>query len=55
MKHIYKIIFTIFLFLCMSVIQARDIYVAKNGNDTNGGTIDLPYLTITKVVNVAVA
>ncbi|SHJ45880.1 T9SS type A sorting domain-containing protein [Pseudozobellia thermophila] len=34
---------------------ARDIYVAKNGDDNNPGTLELPYLTIAKAASVAVA
>jgi len=34
---------------------ATDYYVAKDGNDSNPGTIDNPFLTITKAANVAVA
>lgn len=34
---------------------AKDIYVAKNGSDTNPGTEASPYLTISKAAAVAVA
>ncbi|WP_366182554.1 right-handed parallel beta-helix repeat-containing protein [Flavobacterium ovatum] len=34
---------------------AKDIYVSKDGNDANAGTLISPYLTITKAANVAVA
>lgn len=34
---------------------SRDIYVAKNGNDANPGTLASPYLTISKAAQVAIA
>ena len=34
---------------------ARDIYVAKNGDDANPGTIESPYLTLGKAAGEAVA
>ncbi len=34
---------------------AKDIYVSKDGDDSNSGTIDNPFLTITKAASVAVA
>ena len=36
-----------------SVLAARTIYVAKNGNDANAGTQTAPYLTINKAAQVA--
>ncbi|OEJ98559.1 hypothetical protein A8C32_04980 [Flavivirga aquatica] len=36
-----------------SSISAKNIYVSKTGNDTNPGTIDKPYKTITKASSVA--
>lgn len=42
--------------LCVtSLVFAKDIYVAKNGNDNNAGTLEAPYLTISKAAQVAVA
>ncbi|GIZ09606.1 hypothetical protein FUMI01_23330 [Flavobacterium sp. UMI-01] len=35
--------------------SAKNIYVAKNGNDSNAGTEASPYLTISKAATVAVA
>jgi len=45
------------LMLCafMSNIYAQDIYVAKDGNDNNSGTLAAPFLTIGKAASVAVA
>ncbi|RKR13504.1 putative secreted protein (Por secretion system target) [Maribacter vaceletii] len=51
MKIILKLIA---FFLCYSAFS-KDIYVAKDGNDSNSGTIDFPYLTISKAANEAVA
>lgn len=39
----------------ISFSSAKDIYVAKNGNDNNTGTQAQPYLTISKAAQVAVA
>ncbi|MFC4097336.1 T9SS type A sorting domain-containing protein [Euzebyella saccharophila] len=36
-------------------IFAKDIYVAKNGDDTNDGSLENPYLTLNKAASVAVA
>ncbi|WP_298486677.1 T9SS type A sorting domain-containing protein [uncultured Maribacter sp.] len=41
-------------FICFSVFS-KDIYVSKNGNDSNPGTLESPYLTISKAASVAVA
>ncbi|WP_139955911.1 right-handed parallel beta-helix repeat-containing protein [Flavicella sediminum] len=43
------------VFLFCAVISAKDIYVAKNGNDSNAGTEVSPYLTLTKAAQVAIA
>ncbi|WP_299248227.1 carbohydrate-binding protein [uncultured Aquimarina sp.] len=53
-KQISRIL-TFILFLIGGHIFAKDIFVAKNGNDDNSGTIDQPYLTINKAASVAVA
>lgn len=37
------------------LVHAKEIYVAKNGNDANSGTLVAPYLTIAKASAVAVA
>ena len=36
-------------------LLAREIYVSKDGNDNNSGSVDFPYLTISKAAAVAVA
>jgi len=54
MKLYKKSILIPFLFFVLNVL-ATDIYVAKTGDDSNDGTIDNPYLTITKAASVAVA
>lgn len=43
------------LMLCFSSVFAKNIYVAKNGNDNNNGTENQPYLTIQKAAQVAEA
>ncbi len=45
---------TIAFFVCFSVFS-KDIYVSKDGNDSNSGTIESPYLTISMAASVAVA
>ncbi|WP_109302422.1 RICIN domain-containing protein [Aquimarina sp. AU474] len=42
-----------FLFLIVSSLYAKNIYVAKNGNDNNLGTQSQPYKTIAKASSVA--
>ncbi|WP_298319439.1 T9SS type A sorting domain-containing protein [uncultured Aquimarina sp.] len=54
MKLYKKSILIPFLFFVLNVF-ATDLYVAKTGDDSNDGTIDNPYLTITKAASVAVA
>jgi hypothetical protein len=49
--HIY-ILMALFL---SSHVFATDIYVAKNGDDANAGTIESPYKTISKAASIAVA
>lgn len=44
-----------FLFLLPLFCFSRTIYVAKNGDDSNDGSLENPYLTITKAANEAVA
>lgn len=41
--------------LLSNISTAKDIYVAKNGNDDSLGTQTQPYLTLTKAANNAVA
>ncbi len=42
------------MLICFNMF-ARDIYVAKNGDDTNPGTMESPYLTLSKAASEAVA
>ncbi len=51
----HTIVYVLFCVIASLKITARDIYVAKNGSDTNTGTIDSPFLTITKAASEAVA
>jgi len=53
-KEISKIWMVVFLFMVGNTL-ARDIYVDKNGDDTNSGTADNPYLTIAKASSEAQA
>ncbi|NME70791.1 right-handed parallel beta-helix repeat-containing protein [Flammeovirga aprica] len=49
-------LFALLLWACFcGFVSAKEIHVAKNGNDTNAGTSSNPYLTIQKAANVAVA
>ncbi|KAA1242809.1 carbohydrate-binding protein [Aquimarina sp. RZ0] len=43
------------LFFISLSLQAKDIYVAKNGNDSNDGTQNAPFKTIAKASSVAQA
>ena len=53
---IYRIILSLLLLLPTTYFGlSKDIYVAKNGNDGNTGTITSPYLTISKAAQEAVA
>ncbi len=55
-KHLANaVLATAFAGLSIASVQAREIYVAKNGNDSNNGTLAAPYKTITKAANVAQA
>lgn len=49
-----SIIYTVFTTLSSTALAA-DIYVAKTGDDSNIGSIEAPYLTISKAAQVAVA
>ncbi len=51
----HKILVLVTCLLISINLFATDYYVAKNGNDSNSGTIDSPFLTITKAANIAVA
>lgn len=51
-----KYILVIVLFAWMSVCNAAELFVATTGNDTTGnGSIDTPYSTLHKALQVAVA
>lgn len=54
MKRRQKIL-SVVLILSASVLEARDIYVTKSGNDNNTGKQVAPYLTLGKAAQVAVA
>lgn len=43
------------LIVLSNALFARDIYVAKNGNDGSSGTLNSPYLTLKKAANEAKA
>lgn len=51
----YKSVLILSFLMCFLNAFATDYYVAKDGNDANPGTIDSPYLTISKAASVAVA
>jgi len=51
-----KYVMTVLLVsVSVSVAEARTIYVAKNGNDSNSGTLSAPYKTINRAASVATA
>gem|GEM_PF-2112659 len=50
-----KIFTTTITLLCCLVSFAKNIYVAKDGADSNSGTKASPYLSLSKAANVAVA
>lgn len=42
-----KILKTLFLLLCLPImLNAKEYYVATNGNDANAGSIDSPFATL---------
>ncbi|MGC6432288.1 MAG: T9SS type A sorting domain-containing protein [Jejuia sp.] len=45
----------ILVFILSFRLNAKEIYVAKNGSDSNLGTIESPYLTIAKAASQAIA
>ncbi|MFY0598183.1 MAG: right-handed parallel beta-helix repeat-containing protein [Cyclobacteriaceae bacterium] len=45
----------LFVVSFLNVVDAKDIYVMKSGNDSNDGSMGSPYLTIGKAASVAVA
>ena len=54
MKVKHKL-FLLVAFFMLSSIYSKNIYVAKDGDDSNPGTEELPYLTISKAASIAVA
>jgi hypothetical protein len=53
MLKITQVIYYLAFFLFALQISAKDVYVATNGNDTNGnGTINNPYKTFNKATSV---
>ena len=50
-----KILLPIVLLSVTGICPGRDIYVAKNGNDSNPGTVTNPYLTLDKAASTAIA
>ncbi|APZ45489.1 hypothetical protein BW723_03885 [Polaribacter reichenbachii] len=54
LKNYKNLILILLLQFCLH-INATDIYVAKNGDDSNSGTIESPLLTISKAASIAVA
>ncbi|MDV7187352.1 right-handed parallel beta-helix repeat-containing protein [Lutibacter sp. TH_r2] len=53
--NVKKLLLIVVTFFVLSNVYSKDIYVAKNGNDSNSGTEESPYLTISKAASVAVA
>lgn len=51
----HSILLSLSFTLLLVSSYARNIYVAKSGNDSNTGTIDQPYLTISKAAQIAIA
>ncbi|MFI3281897.1 MAG: right-handed parallel beta-helix repeat-containing protein [Rikenellaceae bacterium] len=50
-----KLKLTMMLLLCGVCVQARTIHVSPSGSNTNKGTIESPYKTISKAAFVAIA
>ncbi|WP_147404097.1 RICIN domain-containing protein [Aquimarina sp. AD1] len=55
LKTFFRKCIWILLFIFVSSLHAKNIYVAKNGNDSNSGTQSSPYKTIAKASAVAEA
>lgn len=55
MRNLQFIFFTFYFITVFSSLNAKDIHVAKTGNDLNSGTETSPFLTISKVASVAIA
>lgn len=54
MKHLTISLLALSLLISINT-YAKDIYVAKNGDNSNAGTLESPYLTISKAASIAVA
>ena len=54
-RHATLAVLLVSCFYSGGVVQAKEIHVAKVGNDTNSGTLDSPYLTINKAASIAIA
>jgi len=54
-RHAILAVLLVSCFYSGGVVQAKEIHVAKVGDDTNSGTLDSPYLTINKAASIAVA
>ncbi|WP_111708167.1 T9SS type A sorting domain-containing protein [Lutibacter citreus] len=54
MKYTSNILFVLIFIISINSF-AKNIYVSKDGNDSNTGTEEKPYLTISKAASVAVA
>ena len=49
-----KILKTLFLLLCLPImLNAKEYYVATNGNDANSGSIDSPFATLARAQSEA--
>jgi len=48
-----KNLFLLLLFLMVTVAQAKEYHVSKNGKDTNVGSLEEPLLTISKAAKIA--
>ncbi|WP_282147655.1 DUF1565 domain-containing protein [Algibacter lectus] len=46
-------VFTILLFVCSFIVQAKDFHVSKEGNDFNEGSQSAPFKTISKAAKLA--
>ncbi|WP_299245683.1 RICIN domain-containing protein [uncultured Aquimarina sp.] len=55
LKTLLRKCILVFLVAVVSSMNAKNIYVAKNGNDSNSGTQTSPYKTIAKASSVAQA
>ncbi|WP_158971528.1 right-handed parallel beta-helix repeat-containing protein [Paraglaciecola sp. L3A3] len=54
-RYLKQASFLLAMFVIANSASARDIYVAKTGNDSSDGTLGSPYLTLSKAAEQAVA